>query len=190
MNKAIPAALLLLLLAGCISLPGSDFPDTSRYSLPVTNQGCTPGDTPLALRVPRVSAGLDSNRIARRNAATGEITYLKDVRWAEDVRVLVEQRLARDLECHGFTAVSSHHHTLDQSQLVCEVRAFNLVQEGSRDTAEVGLSCIYYGSGNAPDRPVVTMRDSAVTDWSAPAAVAAVSDAYELALADLLAGMR
>jgi ABC-type uncharacterized transport system auxiliary subunit len=179
---------MLALLAACVSLPGSDSPAFSRYALQGPSGNCTEGGTPLVLSISRVNVGLDSDRIARRNAGTGEITYLKDVRWADKVGSMAEQRLAQDLECNGFTVLSGHYQKLGQPRLVCEVRALNLVIDGGSDQAEVGFSCLYYRGEE--DLPIVTSRRAGLTDWSAGSAVAAASDAYRLALADLLSALR
>ena len=102
--------------------------------------------------------------------------------------MMVEQRLAQDLECNGFTVLSSHHHKLGQPQLICELRALNLVKSGGRNEAEVGFSCILYRDGG--DLPIVTTRRTTLSRWSASSAVAATSEAYQQALGDLLAALR
>ena len=179
---------LVLLLTACMTLPGSDTSAFTRYTLRGPDEACTGGGEALGLTVARVNAGLDSDRIARRNADTGEMTYLKDVRWADQVGSMMEQRLAQDLECNGFTVTSSHHRKLGQPQLICEIRALNLVVHGGRDEAEVGLSCLLYRDGG--DLPIVATRRSTLSAWNTRSAVAAASDAYQQALADLLSALR
>ena len=187
MSKVFTPLVLALCLGGCMTLPGADLPTTSRYTLMGPEASCEAGSgNTLVLSVARVNAGLDTERIARRNAGTGEIAYLKDVRWADQAGTLVEQRLAQDLECRGLTVLSSHHHKLGQRQLICEVRALNLVEHSNRDEAEVGLSCLLYRTGGDPDKPFVSTHTSTLTNWSATSAVAAVSRAYQAVLADLL----
>ena len=141
----------------------------------------------LSSKVVAVNAGLDTERIARRNAATSEITYLKGVRWADELGPMLEQRMAQDLECAGYTVHSGHYHKLGQFQLICEVRAFNLVDNGT-DSAEAWLSCIYYGEES--DRPLVSRQQRPLGRWDAASAVAAISAAYRAALAEIIAGMR
>lgn len=178
------AVILVSLLTACMTLPGSDAPVFSRYTLQGAQQNCSGGGTPLVLSVPRVNVGLDSDRIARRNADSGELSYLKDVRWADQAGVMVEQQLARDLECSGFTVLSSHHHKLGQPQLVCELRALNLIEKGGRDLAEAGLSCLLYGAQG--DTPIVANHQVSLATWNARSAVAAISQAYQQVFADLL----
>jgi ABC-type uncharacterized transport system auxiliary subunit len=185
--KAIIFGVLILLVSGCMTLPGSDPDISSRYNLTSDSASCSSGGEPLAVRVPRVNVGLDNDRIARRDKTSGEITYLADVRWAEEAGVIVEQQLAHDLECNGFTVISSHHHKLEHAQLVCEVRSFNLVYNSSRDVAEVGLSCVLYGTADETDKQFVARHESPVSEWSASSAVAAMSMAYRAVLEDLLA---
>ena len=112
------------------------------------------------------------------------------MRWADQASTLLEQRMAQDLECNGFTVLSSHHHKLGQRQLVCEVRALNLVEYRSRNEAEVGLSCLFYRPGDEADLPFVSTHRHNLDDWSATSAVAALSAAYQAVLEDLLAALR
>jgi ABC-type uncharacterized transport system auxiliary subunit len=174
-----------------MTLPGSDTPVTSRYVLSGPGQVCssTAGD-PIAVSVTRANAGLDTERIARRNAQTGEVTYLRGVRWADQATALVEQRLAQDLECGGFTVLSGHRHRLGHQQLVCEIRALNLVDYRDRDEAEVGLSCLFFRAGGESDLPFVSTHRSDLADWSADSAVTAMSRAYQSVLDDLLGVLR
>lgn len=186
MNKLLLLAPLAL-LAACMTLPGSDTPATSRYLLTNAQAGCETGGTPISLSVLRVNAGLDNDRIARLDARSGQLSYLKDVRWADQLGRLLEQQLATDLECRGFAVMSGHRHSLGQPRLLCEVRAFNLVQD-NRDQADVALSCVLQEDGS--DRSIITRHREPLARWSADAAVAALSEAYGRALDDLVAAMR
>ena len=187
MNKLLAPVLFCLLLTACMTLPGSDAGSTSRYMLKGPTDECQAGKTPLALNVLSVNAGLDTNRIARRNDRSGEYTYLKGVRWVEEVAPMMEQRLATDLECRGYTVLTSHHGKLSYDRLVCEVRALNLLEGGGGDWAEVGLSCVYFRAGSKEDITIRSQHSSKLRSWSAADAVAATSDAYRLVLADLAA---
>ncbi len=187
MNRMLALALIGLLPA-CMTLPGSDAPTVSRYLLSGPERSCDVGGEPLALSVVSVNAGLDNDRVARRNANSGELTYLGGVRWADEVGPLLEQRLAQDLECAGFAVQSGHHHKLGQRQLVCEVRAFNLVENGA-DSAEVYLSCLYY-RGKNDDVSLVIRQTADLDRWNADAAVAAISEAYARVFIELFDGMR
>jgi ABC-type uncharacterized transport system auxiliary subunit len=189
-NKLIAPGLTLLLLSGCVELPGADTGPTTRYALQSANSGpgsCDPPTATLNLSVIKVNAGLETDRIARRDAGTGEITYLKQVRWIDTVGVLMEQRLATDLECRGYTVITSHHRWLSSDQLVCEVRALNLVAGAGGDSAEVGLSCVYFKVETGEERAMKSHHQSALRSWRADAAVAAASEAYQQMFAELLA---
>ncbi len=185
MNKLLLLAPASVLVA-CMSLPGSDTPAASRYLLTSTDSGCNAGGKPLSLSVLRVNAGLDTDRIARLDADSGQLSYLKDVRWADQLGLMMEQQLAADLECRGFSVMSGHRHRLGQPRLLCEVRAFNLLED-DRDLAEVALSCMYSRDGE--DRSIIARHRAPLQRWSADAAVAALSEAYRAALDELVDGM-
>lgn len=187
MIKTAIAAGTTLLLSACLSLPGSETAPTSRYLLRDAPGSCSPANRALNLSVVRANAGLNSERIARRDAGSGEITYLSGVRWAEQLPVLLEQQLARDLECRGFSVITGHQRALGQPRLVCEVRAFNLV-ENSGDSAEAWLSCLYYREGGE-QQSLVSRHSIPLERWNADSAVSALSDAYSAVLADIAAGM-
>lgn len=177
----------MLLLAACMTLPGSDTPPTSRYLLTNAPGDCTVGGEALSLSVLRVNAGLDNDRIAVLDASSGELSFLKDVRWADELGMLLEQQLAGDLECHGYAVMSGHRHSLGQARLMCEARAFNLIRNGSNQ-AEVALSCVL--NRDDDDRTIITRHTAPVARWSADDAVAALSKAYSEVLDDIVAGMR
>ena len=184
-RRYLPPILLAPLLTSCMSLPGSETEPSLHFDLPSPSANCSAGGTPLALTVAEVSPGLDSDRIARRAAATGEFTYLQDVRWVGRSAVVVEKALARDLECRGYTVLSGPQRRGSHDQLVCELRAFNLIDSGGRNAAEVGLSCLVFRQG-AEDIAVVARGRSNVGTWSATSAVNALSDAYRQAVEKLL----
>ncbi len=175
------------LLVACMTLPGSDTPASSRYLLTTAQADCMEGGMPISLSVLGVNAGLDNDRIARLNPRSGQLSYLKDVRWADQLGGLLEQRLAGDLECRGFAVMSGHRHSLGQPRLLCEVRAFNLL-ESDPELAEVALSCVFQQADS--DRSIISRHREPLARWSADAAVAALSQAYGRALDDLVAGMR
>lgn len=187
MIRTALAAATTLLLGACMTLPGSGTPPTSRYLLRDVPGDCSAGDSALNLSVVRASAGLNSERIARRDAASGEITYLSGVRWADQLPLLLEQQLARDLECRGFAVITGHQRALGQPRLVCEVRAFNLLEDGS-DQAEAWLSCMFYRD-NGEQQSLSSRHRIALGRWNADSAVAALSDAYNAVFTDLAAGM-
>ena len=187
MNKWPYLCLLSIALSACVTLPGSDSPSTARYLLRDAGGDCQPPTTALSLSVVQASAGLETERIARRNTETGEVTYLAGVRWADQLPSLLEQQMARDLECRGHAVMTGHHRTLGQSRLICEVRAFNLVKDGGNQ-AEAWLSCMYYPAGAEP-RALVSRHSAALSNWSADSAVAALSTAYGSVIEDIEQGI-
>ncbi|MEP5763646.1 MAG: ABC-type transport auxiliary lipoprotein family protein [Halieaceae bacterium] len=186
MTKRVLAFLAVSLLAACMSLPGSNSTPAARYMLSGKDANCSDGERPLSLTVTTVGAGLDSDRIARRNADTGEFYYLKGVSWIEATDSMVEQRLAADLECSGYTVITSHHRMLRQDQLVCEVRALNLLQSKGQNEAEVALSCVLFAVGSE-SLSLRVQQSAKLERWSTGAAVAALSRAYQQAFAELAA---
>lgn len=197
MNKLLPGVpqtalaltFFLTTLAGCVSLPGSDSVPSARYTLNPAAENCVPGGAPLGLSISKLGAGLDSDRIARREAGSGEITYLGNVRWVERTDQMLEQRLAADLECRGHTIITSHHNTLSHDQLVCEVRDFNLVANGSRNAAEVALSCVLFVASGDGDVNIRSYHSTPLSRWSADSATAALSTSYKLVLEDIAANL-
>lgn len=187
MTRWLPACTIALALSACVTLPGSDSPSTARYLLRDANSDCRSPAEPLALSVVRAGAGLDTDRIARRDSESGEVTYLAGVRWADQLPGLLEQQMARDLECGGYAIMTGHHRTMAQSRLVCELRAFNLVANGG-NRAEAWLSCMYYPRG-AQARAVVSRHSAALADWSADSAVAALNAAYGEVIEDIQLGL-
>lgn len=189
MNKLL--VLCLLLLGGCVNLPGENGGSLTRYNLqgPATHV-CKASSATLELSVTQLNAGLDSNRIARRDAGSGEVTYLKGVRWVDSVGPMVEQRLAADLECAGYTVVTSHHRKLSHDRLVCEVRALNLVTSSKGDEAEVGLSCLLSVAADQSELALRSFQQLPVQQWRADQAVATLNTAYQAVFAELLRALR
>jgi ABC-type uncharacterized transport system auxiliary subunit len=184
-------ATVALLVAGCVSLPGlpgSDKVPPRRYLLQPAVDQCTAGDRAISLSIVKVGAGLNTDRVARRDARTGAFTFLKDVRWVDRTAAMLEQRLAEDLECRGFVVVTSHHSRLDHDQLVCEARAMNLVADAGRDRAEVSLSCLLFRDA-ASELAIQAAGSSDLSSWSADAAANAMSSAYRRAFEEMLAGL-
>ena len=174
-------------LGACVSLPGSETPVSDRYLLQGPTASCQEANRQtINLSVSGLSAGLDNNRVARRDAASGEMTYLKSVNWIAEAGPMMEQRLAADLECAGYTTITSHHRSLGNNQLVCEVRAFNLVSDAAGESAEVALSCLYFRAGDTEGQGLRHSATRTLIDWSASSAITAMSNAYQQVLADLL----
>jgi ABC-type uncharacterized transport system auxiliary subunit len=188
-TTTVVAILVLCLLQGCVSLPGSDTPAPARYTLQGPVQACTPGACVLALGVVQVAAGLDTDRIARVQVATGEFTYLRDLRWVDSAGSMLEQRLAADLECRGIAVQTGHRTRSGQSQLLCELRALNLLEAREGDVAEVALSCVYRGGDGGPEQVLLQSARVPLEHWSGTAAVQALSAAYAEVFDGLYAGI-
>ena len=177
MTRLSIALVCCLGLSACVSLPGADSSPSARYTLPASTASCTASEKVLELSVVAVAPGLDNNRIARVNRDSGKLSYLKGVRWADSSASLVEQRLAADLECAGYTVSTSHRSNIKHPRLVCELRAFNLAESRSGgDSAEVALSCLL--SGTDGELSLTGSATEDVNSWNADAAVAGVGRAY------------
>ncbi len=176
--------LLIPLLPACINLPGSEDPAPVRYGLPGPSTDCTRGNDLLGLSVTQVASGLASDRIALVETASGEVTYLRNLRWVDTAGAMLEQRLATDLECRGRVVQVGHRPRAEQDHLVCEVRALNLVRDASGEHATVALSCFYRGA-NGGEHSLLPSAEVPVASWNGDAAVRALGRAY-LAVFDAL----
>lgn len=188
MNKRLLATLALgtTITAGCVSLPGEDATASKRFRLKAGDSGaCQRAEQPLKLSVIQVAAGLDNDRVARLNANTGEITYLKDLRWVTSVSSLVEQGLAEVLECAGYAVQTGHRSKLGSDRLECEVRALNLTQNDATDRASVGLSCLYTVQGSQ-DSVFTIESSSPLQRWNVNEAMAAFGLAFSEASKELV----
>jgi ABC-type uncharacterized transport system auxiliary subunit len=174
-----------MFLVSCVSLPGENATAAAQYMLKGPAMDCRDDGQPLALRVIKVSAGLDSDRIARRDQGSGQFTYLRGVRWVDSAGAMLEQRLAGDLECKGFSVITSHHTQLNNDQLVCEVRALNLTASGGTDSADVALSCVLFKSGKRQQETILTSHSSTLRSWAIDDAMDAMANSYAKVLEDL-----
>lgn len=188
MNRVLAPALCLFLSA-CVSIPGENIDPAARYMLKGPDENCTGSGPTLVLTVIKVSSGLDTDRVARRDAASGQFTYLQGVRWVDRSAGMLEQRLARDLECRGYSIITSHHAQLHNTRLVCEVRALNLVQTGGGDSAEVGLSCVKFLSGGKQQETILASHTTPLRSWSTSNAMAAMAESYASVLDGLVSGL-
>jgi ABC-type uncharacterized transport system auxiliary subunit len=168
---------LIVLLPGCISLPGSEDPAPARYRLPGPDTGCIRGDALLGLSVTRVAPGLATDRIALEDSASSEVTYLKDLRWVDTAGAMLEQRLATDLECRGRVVQIGHRPRGDQDHLQCEVRALNLVRDSAGKHANIALSC-FYQDAHGLEQTLLPSAEVPVVNWNSDAAIQALGRAY------------
>jgi ABC-type uncharacterized transport system auxiliary subunit len=175
----ISAGLLIILLGGCVDLPGSDPTEVNRFALLGPQGSCSHGKHALALSIVSVGSGLENDRVAQLNEQTGELTYLKGLRWAQSLGSMLEQRMAADLECAGFIVQTGHHSRLGRSQLLCEVRALNLVTAVSVNKADVAISCLYQESNSLPERALIESARVPLEHWSKKEAMRGLSQAYQ-----------
>jgi ABC-type uncharacterized transport system auxiliary subunit len=176
---------LCVLLSACVTLPGEGIEPAERYMLNAPQQQCVSDGRPLILSVIKVSSGLDSDRIARRDAGTGKFTYLQGVRWVDHSGNMLEQRLAKDLECKGYAVITSHHAQANNTQLVCEVRALNLVHSAGGDSAEVALSCVKFYTAGKQQNSILSSHTSTLRSWAIHDAMAAMAESYARVLEDV-----
>jgi len=182
-------AILACALGGCLSLPGSDSAAPSRYTLQGPGGSCVPAQRSLVLDVAAVGAGLDTDRIAQVQEPTGEVTWLKDVRWVRSTGVMLEDRLATDLECRGFAVQTGHRVHPGGSRLQCELRTLNLIERDGAREARITLSCLYRAADEAPESVLLESARVPLARWSADAAVGAFNAAYAEVFNGLYAGM-
>ena len=187
MNKLL-IVLLAGMLGGCFTLPGSEAKTPTRYALQGPPQTCVAGDRTIAVSIVRVAAGLDTDRIARLREPTGEFNYLRDLRWVDSAGAMVEQRLAADLECRGFVVQTGHRTRTGQSELLCELRAFEVRETAAGNQAVVAMSCTYQDTDGA-ERALVESAQMPLAVWNATAAVQALGVAYGAVFDKLLAAL-
>jgi len=182
-------ATLACALGGCLSLPGSDSAAPARYLLQGPAGDCVPAQRSLLLDVTSVGAGLDTDRIAQLQESTGEVTWLKDVRWVRSAGAMLEDRLATDLECRGFAVQTGHRVYPGGSRLQCELRTLNLVASDSGREARLTLSCLYRAGVDAPESILLQSARVPLARWSADAAVGAFNAAYAEVFNGLYTGL-
>ena len=73
MTKLLPL-FIAALLSGCLALPGSEGKAPERFALQGLAQECVPGNRTIAVSVAQVAAGLNTDRIARIQDATGDFS--------------------------------------------------------------------------------------------------------------------
>ena len=184
MNRLLIGSLVMF-LAGCVSLPGENATAAAQYMLKGPDMDCSSGGKPLSLSVIKVSSGLDSDRIARRDRSSGQFSYLQGVRWVDSAGAMLEQRLASDLECKGFAVITSHHTQLNNDQLVCEVRALNLLAAGGSNSAEVALSCVLFKHSEHEQVTRLSSHSSPLRSLEIDDAMDAMANSYAQVLEDI-----
>jgi ABC-type uncharacterized transport system auxiliary subunit len=188
MNRLFPA-LAVSLLASCVTLPGDEDSVPVRHALQGPDTACERGADLLGLRVVQAAPGLASDRIAVMDGASGEISYLKDLRWAETSTLLLQQRLATDLECRGRVVQTVAGSGTARDKLVCEMRAFNLVRTSTGDEASVALSCLLHRADGGESSLLPAARVP-LSGWNTGSAMRALDAAYGRMFDQLADGLR
>jgi ABC-type uncharacterized transport system auxiliary subunit len=184
MNK-LALLLLLTITSGCVSLPDGDTTTDKHYAVLPASGSCqhdSPGT--LSIGISRVAAGLDSNRVASISASSGELVYIKDMRWATDTHTLLEQRLAADLENAGFSVITGHHKLSSTPELNCEIRQFNLVKNNGY-SAQVALSCVLYDPKQKGYQALQAAASTSLSQLSGDTVAHAISASYSEAFNQL-----
>lgn len=179
MNNKISLVLVTASLTGCLSLPEGSDSVPRHYTLLPAQGNCSVTTTgTLNIDVSRVAAGLDSDRVASLSGRSGELAYIKGMRWASDARTMLEQRLAADLETAGFSVTTSHHKLGITPELSCEIRQFNLLREGATYSARFALSCVLYKPGQQDYQPLQSSAEQVVSQLNTGAIATALSASY------------
>lgn len=131
---------------------------------------------------------MNTDRIPLVRQSTGEVSYLRDIRWVEGAGAMMEQRLASDLECRGLVVLTGHRTHAGQSELLCELRALELQESSTGNQAVVTLSCTYQ-AGEGTAKALVESARQPLTGWSATAAVQALAAAYSAVFEKLYAAI-
>ncbi len=103
LSTAALGVTLLFVMAGCVDLKPK--PDNTRYFVldsgtSNVSQGVPSGDVILGMARVTVASYLDTPRIAKRISDV-EITYSPTSRWGEDLRIAIQDRVARRIMASG-----------------------------------------------------------------------------------------
>jgi len=201
LRKNLVIGTILLTLSSCLSLPDGPGDPSRHYGLLPAQSSCrTPVPQTMKLAITQVAAGLEGDRMIQLSSESGELVYLSDMRWASDTQILLEQRLAQDLETAGFTIITSHHKLASTSELNCELRALNLrgdstnsankeTEETAVRRAEFALSCALYDPVARNNRIISASGSSTFEQLRADEIAKALSESYHQGFVDLCKGL-
>lgn len=200
LQKISFAAITLLSLSACLSLPEGPGDPSRHYGLLPAKSSCSAtSPSTLKLAITRVASGLEGDRITQLSGRSGEMVFIGNMRWASNTQMLLEQRLAQDLETAGFTVITSHHKLAATRELNCELRALNLWEDGSAayDTldkttvrqAHFGLSCALYDPIAQSSRVIIAEGSSHLEQLRADEIAKALSESYHQGFTNLCIGL-
>lgn len=131
LRAALAAPLMALALAGCTTMLAG--PPSNIYDLSAPGEVNAPrGGLQVLVPVPTTVRALDTDRIAARPSPS-QYAYLPNAVWSDRLPKLLQARLVETLQNSGrvrAAAVPGQGLLIDY-QLVMDVRAFELSQEGA-----------------------------------------------------------
>jgi phospholipid/cholesterol/gamma-HCH transport system substrate-binding protein len=141
----------------------------------------------LVVPEPTALLAVNSDKIKLRPSATGETTDIGDARWADNAPILLQEKIIQTFENAGYSkSVSRPRDGFEAGyQLLLDIRVFSLSTSGS-PLGEIEFEAKVLG----PDGKIVaakTFKDEApASGTDAPAAAAALSEAFDKAAAALV----
>lgn len=170
-----------LLLSACLSLPDQQQNMQQHFNLKAANSACKNSQSEIIkLTITNVATGLNNDRVIQLSNQTGEVVYLRNMRWPNELQTVVQQRLAADLEKAGFSVITSHYQFASSKQLLCEVRALNLISDGSQNQAHFALSCNLLSKGKQSLKNIKVNQLSHIDQLSSVSINQALSESYNL----------
>ena len=160
------------------------------YDLTAAKDFPPPAETPswqLVVPEPTALLAVNSDKIKLRPSATGETTDIGDARWADNAPILLQEKIIQTFENAGYSkSVSRPRDGFEAGyQLLLDVRVFSLSTAGS-PLGEIEFEAKVLG----PDGKIIaakTFKDQApASGTDAPAAAAALSEAFDKAAAALV----
>jgi phospholipid/cholesterol/gamma-HCH transport system substrate-binding protein len=160
------------------------------YDLTAAKDFPPPAETPswqLVVPEPTALLAVNSDKIKLRPSATGETTDIGDARWADNAPILLQEKIIQTFENAGYSKLVSRPRDGFEAgyQLLLDVRVFSLSTAGS-PLGEIEFEAKVLG----PDGKIIaakTFKDQApASGTDAPAAAAALSEAFDKAAAALV----
>ncbi len=167
----------------------------AKTNIPVYDLAAAKDFPPLAetpswqLVVPEPTAllAVNSDKIKLRPSATAETTDIADARWSDNAPILLQEKIIQSFENAGYSKSVSRPRDGFESgyQLLLDIRVFSLSTAGS-PVGEIEFEAKVLGA----DGKIIaakTFKDSApASGTDAPAAAAALSEAFDKAAAALV----
>jgi phospholipid/cholesterol/gamma-HCH transport system substrate-binding protein len=141
----------------------------------------------LVVPEPTALLAVNSDKIKLRPSATPETTDIADARWSDNAPILLQEKIIQSFENAGYSkSVSRPREGFEAGyQLLLDIRVFSLSTAGS-PVGEIEFEAKVLG----PDSKIIaakTFKDQApASGTDAPAAAAALSEAFDKAAAALV----